>query len=149
MTPTKFSLFRIISQLCLLLLELFWFKRNNSRTVDEVSTLCVENIVGLGETFLQGYMEQWLWYAIIKGKVRSIQPYGAFVEIMPGKDGLLHISEVTHERIQTLEGLLEVGQEIDVKLVEIDKKTGKYRLSRKVLLPKPEAAVAGNGEAQA
>jgi polyribonucleotide nucleotidyltransferase len=62
------------------------------------------------------------------------------VEIMPGKDGLLHISEVTHERIQTLEGLLEVGQDIDVQLVEIDKKTGKYRLSRKVLLPKPEAA---------
>jgi polyribonucleotide nucleotidyltransferase len=47
---------------------------------------------------------------VYKGKVRSIQPYGAFVEIMPGKDGLLHISEVTHERIQTLEGLLEVGQ---------------------------------------
>ena len=72
-----------------------------------------------------------------KGKVRSIQPYGAFVEIMPGKDGLLHISEVTHERIASLEGVLEVGQEIDVKLVDIDKKTGKYRLSRKVLLAKP------------
>ena len=86
---------------------------------------------------------------VYKGKVRSIQPYGAFVEIMPGKDGLLHISEVTHERIQTLEGLLEVGQDIDVKLVEIDKKTGKYRLSRKVLLPKPETAAASNGEAQA
>jgi polyribonucleotide nucleotidyltransferase len=71
------------------------------------------------------------------------------VEIMPGKDGLLHISEVTHERIQTLEGLLEVGQDIDVKLVEIDKKTGKYRLSRKVLLPKPEGAAASNGEAKA
>jgi polyribonucleotide nucleotidyltransferase len=71
-----------------------------------------------------------------KGKVRSIQPYGAFVEIMPGKDGLLHISEVTHERIASLEGVLEVGQEIDVKLVDIDKKTGKYRLSRKVLLEK-------------
>ena len=84
---------------------------------------------------------------VYKGKVRSIQPYGAFVEIMPGKDGLLHISEVTHERIQTLEGLLEVGQEIDVKLVEIDKKTGKYRLSRKVLLPRPEATAASNGEA--
>ncbi|RZJ87382.1 MAG: S1 RNA-binding domain-containing protein, partial [Hymenobacter sp.] len=72
-----------------------------------------------------------------KGKVRSIQPYGAFVEIMPGKDGLLHISEVTHDRIASLEGVLEVGQEIDVKLVDIDKKTGKYRLSRKVLLDKP------------
>ncbi|TGE24423.1 polyribonucleotide nucleotidyltransferase [Hymenobacter aquaticus] len=84
-----------------------------------------------------------------KGKVRSIQPYGAFVEIMPGKDGLLHISEVSHERLATLEGVLEVGQEIDVKLLDIDKKTGKYRLSRKVLLPKPERAASSNGEAQA
>ncbi|MBC6990001.1 polyribonucleotide nucleotidyltransferase [Hymenobacter sp. BT491] len=82
-----------------------------------------------------------------KGKVRSIQPYGAFVEIMPGKDGLLHISEVAHERLATLEGVLEVGQDIDVKLLDIDKKTGKYRLSRKALLPKPEKAQA-NGEAQ-
>jgi len=81
-----------------------------------------------------------------KGKVRSIQPYGAFVEIMPGKDGLLHISEVSHERLNALEGVLEVGQEIDVKLMDIDKKTGKYRLSRKALLPKPERAA---GEAQA
>ncbi|MCB2376952.1 polyribonucleotide nucleotidyltransferase [Hymenobacter sp. BT635] len=84
-----------------------------------------------------------------KGKVRSIQPYGAFVEIMPGKDGLLHISEVSHDRLATLEGVLEVGQEIDVKLLDIDKKTGKYRLSRKVLLPKPERAASSNGEAQA
>lgn len=84
-----------------------------------------------------------------KGKVRSIQPYGAFVEIMPGKDGLLHISEVGHERLNSLEGVLEVGQEIDVKLLDIDKKTGKYRLSRKALLPRPERTVADNGEAQA
>lgn len=82
-----------------------------------------------------------------KGKVRSIQPYGAFVEIMPGKDGLLHISEVAHERLASLEGVLEVGQEIDVKLLDIDKKTGKYRLSRKVLLPKPERAADSNGAA--
>ena len=80
-----------------------------------------------------------------KGKVRSIQPYGAFVEIMPGKDGLLHISEVAHERLASLEGVLEVGQEIDVKLLDIDKKTGKYRLSRKVLLPQPARAGASNG----
>ncbi|GAB3293151.1 polyribonucleotide nucleotidyltransferase [Hymenobacter tenuis] len=86
--------------------------------------------------------------ATYKGKVRSIQPYGAFVEIMPGKDGLLHISEVSHERLAALEGVLEVGQEIDVKLLDIDKKTGKYRLSRKVLLPKPERAADSNGAAQ-
>ena len=57
---------------------------------------------------------------------------------MPGKDGLLHISEVKWERLDKMEGVMEVGEEVKVKLIEIDKKTGKYRLSRKVLLPKPE-----------
>jgi polyribonucleotide nucleotidyltransferase len=72
------------------------------------------------------------------GKVKSIQPFGAFVEFMPGKDGLLHISEIKWERVESMDGILEVGEEIKVKLIEIDKKTGKYRLSRKVLIPKPE-----------
>lgn len=72
------------------------------------------------------------------GKVKSIQPFGAFVEFMPGKDGLLHISEIKWERLESMEGVLEVGEEIKVKLIEIDKKTGKYRLSRKVLIPKTE-----------
>ncbi|MFN3402686.1 MAG: polyribonucleotide nucleotidyltransferase [Cytophagaceae bacterium] len=72
------------------------------------------------------------------GKVKSIMPFGAFVEFMPGKDGLLHISEIKWERIENMEGVLEVGEEVKVKLIEIDKKTGKFRLSRKVLLPKPE-----------
>jgi polyribonucleotide nucleotidyltransferase len=73
---------------------------------------------------------------IYTGKVKSIMPFGAFVEILPGKDGLLHISEIKHERLDTMDGVLEVGQEIKVKLVDIDKKTGKYRLSSKVLIPK-------------
>ncbi|WP_207430479.1 polyribonucleotide nucleotidyltransferase [Sabulibacter ruber] len=72
------------------------------------------------------------------GKVKSIQPYGAFVEFMPGKDGLLHISEVKWERLESMEGVLELGEEIKVKLVDIDPKTGKFKLSRKALLPKPE-----------
>jgi polyribonucleotide nucleotidyltransferase len=75
---------------------------------------------------------------IYSGKVKSIMPFGAFVEFLPGKDGLLHISEIKWERLETMDGVLEVGEEVQVKLVEIDKKTGKYRLSRKVLLPKPE-----------
>ncbi|TDE17747.1 polyribonucleotide nucleotidyltransferase [Dyadobacter psychrotolerans] len=75
---------------------------------------------------------------IYSGKVKSIMPFGAFVEFLPGKDGLLHISEIKWERLETMDGVLEVGEEIQVKLVEVDKKTGKYRLSRKVLLPKPE-----------
>ncbi|MBC5773308.1 polyribonucleotide nucleotidyltransferase [Pontibacter sp. KCTC 32443] len=73
------------------------------------------------------------------GKVKSIQPYGAFVEFMPGKDGLLHISEIKHERVETMDGVLEVGEEIKVKLIDVDKKTGKFKLSRKAILPKPEA----------
>ena len=76
------------------------------------------------------------------GKVRSIMPYGAFVEFMPGKDGLLHISEIDWKRLETVEesGLKE-GDQIDVKLVEIDAKTGKFKLSRRALLPKPEGYV--------
>jgi len=77
-----------------------------------------------------------------EGKVKSIMPFGAFVEFMPGKDGLLHISEIKWERLENMEGVLEVGEEITVKLVEVDKKTGKYRLSRKVLLPKPQGKTA-------
>ncbi|AUD02977.1 polyribonucleotide nucleotidyltransferase [Spirosoma pollinicola] len=76
------------------------------------------------------------------GKVKTIQPFGAFVEFMPGKDGLLHISEIKWERLETMDGVLQVGEEITVKLIDVDKKTGKYRLSRKVLLPKPENKIA-------
>ncbi|HLT08158.1 MAG TPA: polyribonucleotide nucleotidyltransferase [Cyclobacteriaceae bacterium] len=75
---------------------------------------------------------------VYTGKVKNIQPFGAFVEFMPGKDGLLHISEIKWERLETMEGVLEPGEEITVKLIDIDKKTGKFKLSRKVLLPKPE-----------
>jgi polyribonucleotide nucleotidyltransferase len=74
---------------------------------------------------------------VYDGKVKSIMPFGAFVEFMPGKDGLLHISEIKWDRLETMEGVLEVGEDVKVKLIEVDKKTGKYRLSRKVLLPRP------------
>ena len=76
---------------------------------------------------------------VYTGKVRSIMPYGAFVEFLPGKDGLLHISEIDWKRFETIEetGLKE-GDEIEVKLLDIDPKTGKFKLSHKVLLPKPE-----------
>ncbi len=80
---------------------------------------------------------------VYTGKVKTIKDFGAFVEFMPGKDGLLHISEVKWERIAKMEGVLEEGEELQVKLTEIDPKTGKYRLSRKVLLPKPTGAAAG------
>ena len=71
------------------------------------------------------------------GKVKTIVDFGAFVEFLPGKDGLLHISEISWNRLPTMEGVLQVGEEIKVKLVEIDKRTGKVKLSRKALLPRP------------
>lgn len=76
---------------------------------------------------------------IYDGVVKSIMPFGAFVEFLPGKDGLLHISEIKWERLDTVEGVLQIGEQVKVKLIEVDKKTGKFRLSRKALLPKPEA----------
>ena len=76
---------------------------------------------------------------VYKGKIRSIMPYGAFVEFLPGKDGLLHISEIDWKRFETMEETgLQEGDEVEVKLLEIDPKTGKFKLSRKALLPKPE-----------
>ena len=76
---------------------------------------------------------------VYEGEVRSIMPYGAFVEFMPGKDGLLHISELDWKRLETVEetGLKE-GDKIQVKLIEIDEKTGKFKLSRRALMEKPE-----------
>jgi len=70
--------------------------------------------------------------------VKSIMPYGAFVEFLPGKQGLLHISEVSWKRLETLEGVLNEGDKVKVKLTGTDPKTGKFKLSRKILLPKPE-----------
>lgn len=77
------------------------------------------------------------------GKVKNIQPFGAFVEFMPGKDGLLHISEIKWERLDSMDGVLEPGEEIVVKLIDVDKKTGKFKLSRKVLLPRSEKPSSG------
>lgn len=74
---------------------------------------------------------------IYDGKVKNIQAFGAFVEFLPGKDGLLHISEISWDRIETMDGVFKEGDKVKVKLVEVDKKTGKFRLSAKALLPKP------------
>ncbi len=80
---------------------------------------------------------------IYKGKVKSILAFGAFIEILPGKDGLLHISEVDWKHLQSLDGIMKEGDIVEVKLLEVDKKTGKMKLSRKVLLPKPEKPKEG------
>jgi len=81
---------------------------------------------------------------VYTGIVKSIMPFGAFIEFMPGKDGLLHISEIKWERLENMDGVMEVGEEVTVKLTEVDKKTGKFRLSRKVLLPRPEKKPVSN-----
>ena len=75
---------------------------------------------------------------VFKAKVKSIKEFGAFVEFLPGKEGLLHISEIQHGRLNSMEGVMQVGDEFDIKLIGIDERTGKFRLSKKVLLPKPE-----------
>ncbi|MBS1685536.1 MAG: polyribonucleotide nucleotidyltransferase [Bacteroidetes bacterium] len=75
---------------------------------------------------------------VYEATVKSIMPYGAFVEFMPGKQGLLHISEISHKRLETMDGVLKEGEVIKVKLLDVDQKTGKFKLSRKVLLPKEE-----------
>jgi len=75
---------------------------------------------------------------VYHGKVKSITPYGAFVEIMPNRDGLLHVSEIDWKRVEKVEDYFKVGDEVDVKLLEIEAKTGKLRLSRKALMPRPQ-----------
>ena len=118
------------------------------------ATITVEEIEGEGRIEISATNKQSIdsALAIIKGivaipevgevytgKVRSIMPYGAFVEFLPGKDGLLHISEIEWRRLETVEdaGISE-GDEIEVQLMDVDRKTGKFKLSRKVLLPRPD-----------
>lgn len=85
---------------------------------------------------------------VYESTVKSVMPYGAFVEFMPGKQGLLHISEVSWKRLESMEGVLNEGDTIKVKLIGLDQKTGKFKLSRKVLMPKPEFKKQENDNSQ-
>ena len=76
-----------------------------------------------------------------EGKVKTIMPYGAFVEVLPGIDGLLHVSELEWRRVENVEDILKEGETVKFKVVGRDSKTGKIKLSRKVLLEKPEGYV--------
>ncbi|HEX5154244.1 MAG TPA: polyribonucleotide nucleotidyltransferase [Parafilimonas sp.] len=76
---------------------------------------------------------------VYEAKVKSIQPYGAFVEFLPKKEGLLHISEISWKRLESMEGVLNEGDIVKVKLIGLDQRTGKFKLSRKALMPKPES----------
>lgn len=121
---------------------------------DTNTTITIDETDGVGKVQVSGPNKESIDSAILKiksivaipevgevyeGTVRSIMPYGCFVEIMPGKDGLLHISEIDWKRLETVEeaGIKE-GDKIQVKLMEIDPKTGKYKLSHRVLIEKPE-----------
>jgi len=116
------------------------------------ATIIVEEIDGRGDVNVFGENKEVITAAVdwikkivtipevgqvYKGKVKTIVQFGAFVEILPNKDGLLHISEIDWKKLKTVEEVLKVGDEIEVKLIDIDPKTGKLRLSRKVLLPRP------------
>jgi len=125
------------------------------------TTINLEEINNQGEVSIFGSVKEGVDKAVawIKGivavpvegdeyeaVVKSIMPYGAFVEFLPGKQGLLHISEVSWKRLDTLEGVLNEGDKVKVKLTGTDPKTGKFKLSRKVLLPKPEGMGQGGQE---
>ncbi|MFM1914261.1 MAG: hypothetical protein RIR51_2114 [Bacteroidota bacterium] len=97
----------------------------------------------IAETMIRGIVAIPEVGEVYKGKVKNIQSFGAFVEFLPGKDGLLHISEITWERLETVDSVLKEGDLIDVKLIEVDKKTGKFKLSAKVLKPRPEKKEEG------
>lgn len=84
---------------------------------------------------------------IYEGPVKGIKEFGAFVEFMPGKQGLLHISEISWKRLESMDGLFKEGDMVKVKLVGLDPKTGKFKLSRKVLMPKPEGKPHGEPNA--
>ena len=120
---------------------------------DTETTITIEEVDEQGRVEILGTNQAFLDHAIAEikaltftpevgqvytGTVRSIMPYGAFVNIGKGTDGLLHISEINWERVENVEDVLKEGEKIEVKLTEIDAKSGKLRLSRKVLLPKAE-----------
>ena len=118
---------------------------NTTITIEEIDNQGKVEILGTSQDLLDNAINEIkaLTFTpevgdIYTGTVRSIMPYGAFINIGKGTDGLLHISEINWERVENVEDFLKEGDKVEVKLTEIDAKSGKLRLSRKVLLPKPE-----------
>ncbi len=117
-------------------------------TIEEDGNFGIVEISGVGSGPIEAAKE-WILGIITDpevgteyvGKVKSIVDFGAFVEILPGKEGLLHISEISWERLESMADVFEEGEEVKVKLIEFDERNGKLRLSRKVLLEKPEGYV--------
>ena len=114
-------------------------------SIEEVDEKGMVEILGTDQEGIDNAIERIRSIAFIpevgatyKGKVKSIMPYGAFVGISDNTDGLVHISELAWERVEKVEDILKEGDMIEVKLIAIDERSGKLKLSRKVLLPKPE-----------
>ncbi|MDR2470033.1 MAG: polyribonucleotide nucleotidyltransferase [Tannerella sp.] len=129
-------------------------KTGTTISIEEVDGAGIVEVAGLNKESIDGAMRAIRAIVAVpevggtyEGKISSVMPYGAFVEFMPGKDGLLHISEMDWRRLETVEetGLRE-GDNVTVKLVDSDPKTGKFRLSRKELLPKPEGYENSSGD---
>ncbi len=121
---------------------------NTVITIEEVGEVGVVEISGVGSESIglamkriKGIIAKPEVGEIYEGKVKTIVPFGAFVEILPGKDGLLHISEVDWKRLETLDGILKEGDMVKVKIIGVDPKTGKLKLSRKVLIPNDKESV--------
>ncbi len=119
-------------------------RTNTTIVIEEVDSMGVIDIVSSNKADIEAAVEHIKKVVAVpevgevyQGKVKNIAAFGAFVEILPGKDGLLHISEIDWKRTDNVEKVLKVGDEIMVKLIGIDSKTGKLKLSRKVLLPRP------------
>lgn len=118
---------------------------NSTITIEEIENVGLVDVFAVDKTSIDAAMD-WIKGIVAvpeagevyTGKVKTITPYGAFVEILPGKDGLLHISEIEWRRLEKVEEVLKEGDEVEVKLIAIDERNGKLKLSRKALLPKPE-----------
>jgi polyribonucleotide nucleotidyltransferase len=118
---------------------------NSTVTIEEVENVGLVDVFAVDKASIDAAMD-WIKGIVAipeagevyTGKVKTITPYGAFVEILPGKDGLLHISEIEWRRLEKVEEVLKEGDEVEVKLLSIDERSGKLKLSRKALLPKPE-----------
>ena len=118
---------------------------NSTITIEEIENVGLVDVFAVDKAAIDAAMN-WIKGIVAvpepgevyKGKVKTITPYGAFVEILPGKDGLLHISEIEWRRLEKVEEVLKEGEVIEVKLIAVDERNGKLKLSRKALLPKPE-----------
>ena len=106
----------------------------------EVSIFCKDKgALDKAYQWIQGLVASPVVGDTYEGTVKSIKEFGAFVEFLPKKEGLLHISEISWKRLETMDGIFKEGDKVKVKLLEVDQRTGKFKLSRKALMPKPEA----------